>query len=62
MKTIAKFACVILAGFGLYKAFTTDFVAGSIMLFLGGISLVIISGDYGQKEHPCYDHDSFMNK
>lgn len=48
LKIASQLACLILCAFGLYKVITcgTDmnqFAAGSITLFIGGISMIICS-------------------
>lgn len=42
MRTLSLLGCLIMVAFGLYYAMTKDFVAGSIVLIVGGLAFVII--------------------
>jgi len=60
MKTLSLFCCLIISLTGLITAFTSDFVAGSIMLFVGGISFLII--EYPTQKRKGYNAKHFMNR
>lgn len=62
MKTLSMFCCLILCSVGLYTAFfkrPNDFVAGSILLFIGAIAFLII----GYKAERIKEHKkTWMDK
>jgi len=60
MKTLSLFCCAFISLLGLITAFTSDFVAGSVLLFVGGISFLII--DYPTQKKTGYNAKHFMNR
>jgi len=60
MKTLSLFCCLIICSTGLITAFTSDFLAGSILLFVGAIAFLII--DYPTKKRNGYNAKDFMNR
>jgi len=60
MKTLSLFCCLIICLTGLITAFKTDFLAGSVLLFIGAIAFLII--DYPTQKRNGYNAKHFMNR